>query len=200
MGWQMDCHPGGLELTQELIQSAGLTPDSLILDLGCGIGASSQMLAESGYRAVGVDREPRTKPGLNSMIVQADIASLPFGTACADACLMECVFRSLSDLQAVLQSCYRVLKPAGMLLVNDLYLAETASDRAGSVRSKTEILNEIESCGFKLINWQDQTAKLQSARLKWLWENEENHCQSREKTSGWRYFSLSARSLKKDFS
>lgn len=52
--------PGGTALTRRGLalcrRHSGLTPGALVLDLGCGDGATLRLLLREGYRAWGLDR------------------------------------------------------------------------------------------------------------------------------------------------
>ena len=52
--------PGGVALTSRALDwcaaSGWLPPGGLVLDLGSGAGATLRLLAERGYRAVGLDK------------------------------------------------------------------------------------------------------------------------------------------------
>ena len=47
--------PGGLALTEALIELAGFGPGDRVADVGCGLGASTRLLIRRGVAAVGVD-------------------------------------------------------------------------------------------------------------------------------------------------
>ncbi|MGW0228279.1 hypothetical protein ACWDWO_08190 [Actinopolymorpha singaporensis] len=46
-----------------LVESAGLGPDSLVLDLGAGPGTLTAPLARAGARVLAVERDPSSSPG-----------------------------------------------------------------------------------------------------------------------------------------
>ncbi len=48
-------HPGGKALTRQLIERSELAVGARILDVGCGRGTSSRILAEAGMNVLGVD-------------------------------------------------------------------------------------------------------------------------------------------------
>lgn len=48
-------HPGGLALTEKLLQMAALPTGARILDLGCGKGTTVSYLQQAGYDAFGID-------------------------------------------------------------------------------------------------------------------------------------------------
>ena len=58
--------PGGVALTGRALDkcaaSGWLPPGGLVLDLGCGAGATLRMLAGRGYRALGLDKNAGAEP------------------------------------------------------------------------------------------------------------------------------------------
>ena len=130
----------GLELCREL---CGLAPGQLVLDLGCGCGATMGLLQKAGYRVLGLDRQ--MQPDAASLadsgaiqIIQADMARLPFAANCAEALVCECVLSLLAAPQAFLHQCLRVLRPGGVLLFSDLTRREPESPATGGTNCNSE--------------------------------------------------------------
>ena len=97
--------PGGLALTRRSLDWCAahglLPPTALAVDMGCGAGATLQLLAARGLRAVGVDREP-APPGAAvgagaGFRIRADVAHPPLAAGCADIVLLECVLSLLPE-------------------------------------------------------------------------------------------------------
>ena len=124
--------PGGVELTRRTLDwcaSAGLlAPGALGVDLGSGAGATLRLLAQLGYRAVGLDKNSAAKAQAVALaadgcrLVRADLEHPPLGEACVDCVLCECVLSLLPDPLAALRSSFRALRPGGLLVVSDLML------------------------------------------------------------------------------
>jgi arsenite methyltransferase len=173
--------PGGLELTQRAIDLSALEPGSVILDMGCGTGATLRYLIEScGLCAFGVDLSTvllAEGKGRNLPLARASGSHLPFADLAMDGVLAECSLSVMPDVEKALDECARVLKQDGMLLVHDVYARcpyDGASLRELPVRtclagavSKEEWIERLEGRGFAVVVWEDhsQTLKLFAARL-----------------------------------
>ena len=138
--------PGGVELTRRTLDwcaCAGLlAPGALVVDLGSGAGATLRLLAQLGYRAVGLDKNSAAKAQAVALaadgcrLVRADLEHPPLGEACVDCVLCECVLSLLPDPLAALRSSFRALRPGGLLVVSDLMLRpEHALPTTGCVGS-----------------------------------------------------------------
>ena len=55
--WGVTKHMGGQRATDELIEMCGIDSDSLVLEVGCGVGVTTSILAgRVGCRVVALDR------------------------------------------------------------------------------------------------------------------------------------------------
>ena len=119
-------HPLNLERL-----SPRLSPDSCILDFGCGYGRCLGELFASGYRdLIGFDFSPamiaaaRARyPEITFQAIQS--STLPLSDASVDATLLFSVLTCVptdDGQQAIVQELHRVLKPGGLLYISDLWL------------------------------------------------------------------------------
>ena len=100
---------------------------SLIIDLGCGTGRFSQLLATHfGVEVIGIDPsqqmvdQARRKPATGSVVYRHGSAeALPLPNGCADLVFMSNVYHHLSDPDAVAQECRRVLRHAGYVCIRN---------------------------------------------------------------------------------
>ena len=125
-------HPGGTQLTQHLCSLLELGPESRVLDVAAGTGASAVAIARTyGCQVIGIDlssaciaaaRGEATRTGLAGRVSfdVADAESLPFEDCVFDAVLCECAFCTFPDKAGAAREMARVLKPGGRLGLSDL--------------------------------------------------------------------------------
>jgi ubiquinone/menaquinone biosynthesis C-methylase UbiE len=130
-------HGGGLDTTRELVRQCHIGPDSYVLDVGCGAGATPSYLARDvGCRVVAVDlregmiarareraRRERVEEGIEFRV--ADARDLPFENCLFDAVLCESVATFVEEKQQVVHELVRVLKPGGYVGLNEEIWIET---------------------------------------------------------------------------
>jgi ubiquinone/menaquinone biosynthesis C-methylase UbiE len=101
------------------------TDISLVVDLGCGTGRFSEMLAaELGALVIGFDPsekmidQPRRKP-VTSLVVfgRASAHELPLPEGCVDLVFMSQIYHHLPDPAAVAGECRRVLRVDGYFCI-----------------------------------------------------------------------------------
>ena len=126
-------HPGGLALTGRLGTLLGLSPESHVLDLAAGRGASALYLASRfGCQVLGVDysaanvglaQRTAKEEGLANLVrfQQGDAEHLAeFTDASFDAVICECAFCTFPDKRSAMREIARVLRPGGRLGLSDL--------------------------------------------------------------------------------
>jgi arsenite methyltransferase len=125
-------HPGGLRLTERLGQLLRLTPESRVLDVASGEGASAFFLAER-FRShvVGVDYGGQNVANANELAVTkgltdrvhfecGDAEQLSFPDASFDAVLCECAFCTFPNKIGAAREFARLLRPGGRVGLSDL--------------------------------------------------------------------------------
>lgn len=95
---------------------------SHILELACGTGILSSMLAESGKSVAGIDLTFEylliLKRKLKMPIVQGTAEVLPYRDETFDAMVSSYLVKYV-DVQKVIDECWRVLRPGGIVVFHD---------------------------------------------------------------------------------
>lgn len=139
-----------LNLTRRLAEVAEVPIGARVLDVGCGLGASSLWLArERDCTVVGITISPKQrrmaeqkahKTNLSKRVrfEVRDANALDFGPASFDVVwVIECS-EHLVDKGALIQSCARVLRPGGVL-----GLCAWLSAEAGSTCANPHLVDEV---------------------------------------------------------
>jgi ubiquinone/menaquinone biosynthesis C-methylase UbiE len=117
-------HWGSIYATQRLIQSCNITPNQQVLEIGCGTGYTSCLLArkhQANVTAVDISSKllEQTKRRIKEQdvsdkvtTIQADAHKLPFQANTFDAIIAESVL-AFCDKKKASSELYRVLKPNG---------------------------------------------------------------------------------------
>ncbi|HVX20649.1 MAG TPA: methyltransferase domain-containing protein [Acidimicrobiales bacterium] len=120
-----------------------LTPQTALLDVGCGPGTITVDLASRAGRVVGLDRSPEVLaeagrlPNPGNVTFQAgDVHALPFDDAAFDVVHAHQVLQHLADPVGALVEMARVCRPGGVVAARDgdyggmtWYPADPALDR-----------------------------------------------------------------------
>lgn len=107
-----------------------LKPDAKVIDIGCGTGDDSRMLAEfvgSGGEVVGLDfseamiaeAKNRFRDCEQLVFVQGSADDLPFDDAVFDAVRVDRVLIHVPDPDKAIDELLRVLKPGGRIVVSE---------------------------------------------------------------------------------
>ena len=118
-------HPGGIEMTEYLLDLAGIHKpcQGRAADLGAGEGNTVRLLCEYGFDAVGIDLEPADN------VMSGDMLKLPFADGSFDLVISECaMFQTGKQMEAVREA-LRILKKDGILLIADLFPCRIISQK-----------------------------------------------------------------------
>jgi len=124
LGFDMGPHP--LWQLEELLNDLDLYPGAKVLDLGCGMGATSVFLARECDAAVTafdlwIDedrlRSNLEAQGVSDLVspINGDVRDLPFADATFDAIVSVDAFEYFGTDVRLLPSLLRVLKPSGVI-------------------------------------------------------------------------------------
>ena len=125
----MDNVPYGewAEYVTGILEEYGIT-DGLVMDLGCGTGSMTELLAEKGYDMIGVDlsadmleiaMDKRSRKGLDILYLQQDMREFElYGTVRAIVCICDSInyLESEEDLLEVLRLANNYLDPGGIFV------------------------------------------------------------------------------------
>ena len=101
--WGVTKHMGGRRATEELISLCGVDADSLVLEVGCGVGVTTSILANAiGCRVAALDRNlmmlfrardraVRNGNDVKTLFVCAEAEHLPFRESVFDVVMSESV-------------------------------------------------------------------------------------------------------------
>jgi SAM-dependent methyltransferase len=123
--WTTEDRPEVAWLTDRLTSLSTGGRDTLVLDLGCGVGSVTEQLIgrRLGIRAIGIDVSYRalTKSaggGLRVVQAQLDGELLPIASATIDVVVLTQVIEHVADTDGLTEEIMRVLKPGGTLLLS----------------------------------------------------------------------------------
>lgn len=119
------------------VESLGLRPGELVLDLACGTGDLAGEAARHGALVIGFDLSAgmlavarrRGIPGC--MLVRGDALRLPIRDRALDAIVSGFALRNVVALQPVLVECARVLRPRGRIALLEIDTPSRPVVRAG---------------------------------------------------------------------
>jgi arsenite methyltransferase len=167
--------PGGLELTSRALEFCDFAQGSTILDIGCGLGTTQNLLTNLGFNSFGIDISPiQIKNNTSYPIFQILAAGelVPFIENSMDGVFIECTLSVVLQPKKVIAEAYRLLKPGGLLILSDIYarniygippLRSALSNGCfNSIWSQREISTMIRSIGLEAVLWEDHCAAIRT--------------------------------------
>ena len=164
--------PGGLALTETLIDLAGFRAGETVADVGCGLGASTRMMRRRGVAAVGVDLvfPLAGADGEALPFVAADGARLPFADASLDGVLSECALSAMADRAQALAEWRRALRSGGRLALSDVYRRAGDGGGVGRVATRTALLSAVAAAGFRVARFEDRSEVLKRWAAQFIFQ------------------------------
>jgi ubiquinone/menaquinone biosynthesis C-methylase UbiE len=160
-------------LVDACLNLSGLKPPAVVVDLGCGSGAFSAVLAKKGYQVTGIDLSQgmialasKLFPhrGCGPKFSVGDVEQLPFADASLDGVMMSGLLHHLPDPSLCIRELMRVLKPGGIFMAFDpnranpfMYLYRDRTSPFYSCKGVTEnerpvlareLASRFTACGF----------------------------------------------------
>lgn len=159
-----------------ILKSLSLGKGRRVLDVGCGTGIFTRLLAQKGINVTGVDESEKmlsiakSKPELADVgFINANAEHLPFPDAHFDRVLCAFMIEFACNPLKVITEMIRVLKPGGIMVIATLNSAGIwAKGRVGEgvyasakFRSPSELVNLVQARGSAVtcIHFSPQTRK-----------------------------------------
>ncbi len=174
--------PGGFELTRRGLALAKLCPGGRIVDVGCGYGATTGLLAELGFDAVGVDMERDTVVAAAAAypaarFVKGDACALPFGDEFAGGLFIECVLSLVPDAAKAVAEAARVLRCGGSLILTDLYAKKEGLETGNlHLRERETLESLVFAAGLEIVLIEDHTPALREYYARLIFDGEGGDC------------------------
>ena len=149
-------HPGGIALTERGVRYAKIQAGMRVLDVGCGDGATVELLRKQDIDAIGIDLAPLNPDGAE-YIVTGDAQALPFADGEFDAVIFECSLSVMADAIVALREAERVVKPLGVLMMSDIFSKKQAP---GMPWITDDIRKILKWAGFGIVFSEDHTPAL----------------------------------------
>lgn len=173
--------PGGLGLTQRLVDYCDFSHGAIALDVGCGTGTTVQYLRDiRGVYAFGVDLSAKLvaqgkKRTAGLQLIHAPGENIPFADESIDGVIAECSLSVMSDVGRVLTEINRILIPGGKLGITDLYVrdggCEFLTGNSSGIKSHSEIIQVLVEHGFKIKVFEDQSKFLREFVASFIMEH-----------------------------
>lgn len=126
------------DMNAYLAKQSGIRPGKALLNAGCGSGEADRWLArELGMRVKGIDltdtqldvaRERAIDEALDIGYVKASMSAMPFGEGSFDYVWLQESFFFCHDKERAAAEFHRVLKPGGLVVLEDTILADKDSE------------------------------------------------------------------------
>lgn len=125
-------HLGGRHASRQLAQWGDIQQEQQVLDIGCGPGGASRLLAaELGCQVIGVDLTPRfiemaqwlnKATGLADKVscLTADACQLPLADQSVDVIWSQHTLMNIEDQPRLMHEIRRVCRPQGRLLLHEI--------------------------------------------------------------------------------
>ncbi len=152
---------GRRRLLKFLLSSLRIGRDSLIIDVGCGVGSNLDLIWSMGFKVIGIDAEiyslSLAKKRLPIVpLVNGDLMHLPFKSDSIGLVIATDILEHLNEDRIGIREIHRTLKQKGKVIftVPAFQSLKGVQDVVGMHKRRysiREFLNEIEQEGFKIL-------------------------------------------------
>ena len=105
------------------LEQLGLAPGQTAVDVGCGPGGLTRLVAEQGHHATGIDRSDRMLDAARkrdvsvgtAVFVHGDATALPFEDRSVDVVLASSLLNVVDEPVAALREMSRIVRPEGVV-------------------------------------------------------------------------------------
>jgi SAM-dependent methyltransferase len=137
-------HPGGRTSTEALLTQGGITAESRVLDVGCGVATTAIEIARrTGTHVTAVDIAPlmldrarrnaaAAKVTDRVTVQRGDIVDLPFPDNCFDVVIAEAVTMFVDRGRAAAELA-RVTRPGGRVLATEFFWRQPPTEEARKI-------------------------------------------------------------------
>lgn len=162
-----------------------LSRNSLVADVGCGLGGTVNLLASMGHRVFGFDpcpfsvayaRARATSPRAQLLVSDLATFSRRAHGARFDAVVLTEVLPHFADLGALFANCRALLRPGGLMLVHDLIRSPKRPAGRDGFHLRGALQASADGAGFDLVEGRDisnRTSPTLSRLARLLDEREE---------------------------
>ena len=178
--------PGGFALTDRGVANCRWNVDDLLLDLGCGAGATVRYLDQNyGLSVVGLDPSQKLltlarKNNPDKEFLVGSGEAIPCQDETFHGVLSECTLSLMTDLNETLQEVYRVMKTQGMFFITDVYARHPEALEVIKTHQFTscmrglydlkQLRTDVTRAGFEIILLEDHSELLKQLLVKTIFE------------------------------
>jgi ubiquinone/menaquinone biosynthesis C-methylase UbiE len=171
-------HIGGRQASKDFLDQLDLTPESQVLDVGCGLGGAARFVASRyGCHVTGIDLTPEYVEtakglcgwvGLGSRISvhQGSALAMPFADNGFDRAYMLHVGMNIDDKAKLCSEVSRVLRPSSVFGIYDVMRTGTgeltypvpwaATEASSAVATPDQYREALEQAGFQVMAQRDR--------------------------------------------
>ena len=151
---------GRRRLLKILLSSSRIHKNSLVIDVGCGVGSNLSLLNSMGFNVIGIDSEIYSlsfaKKNVSVSLINGDLSRLPIKSNSIDIIIATDILEHLNEDTTGIKEMYRTLAHRGIavLTVPAFEFLWGTQDVVGMHKrrySKNEFLKKLRQAGFDIL-------------------------------------------------